>query len=309
MTLAGTAFLFPGQGAQFVGMARDLVAGDERTRHFLAQAEARLQMPLRQLMLDGPEAALQATENAQPSIVFHSLALLGHLDDRGLLPAAAAGHSLGEFAALVASGGLGPLDALSAVQARGQTMAAAAQAGTGMAAVLGLVDQEVERLCAESGGAVVAANFNAPGQVVISGTDAGLAAIEPKLQAAGAKRVVRLAVSAAFHSPLMATAAQAFERAWLKIPLEPLVRPQVFNTDAAVHASPDEVRSLLVRQLTGPVRWAASVERLAALGIRRFVEIGPRRTLTGLVTKILPGSSVVNIEDMASLHAFVNANA
>lgn len=290
-------------------MARDLVEQDGRTRHFLAQAEARLQMPLRQLMVGGPEAALQATENAQPAIVFHSLALLGHLDDRGLRPAAVAGHSLGEFAALVASGGLTPLDALSAVQARGRTMAAAAQAGTGMAAVLGLPDQEVERLCAESGGVVVAANFNAPGQVVISGTDAGLTAIEPKLQAAGARRVVRLAVSAAFHSPLMAAAAEAFGPAWQQIPLEPLSLPQVFNADATVHARPDEVRSLMVRQLTGPVRWAASIERLAALGIRRFVEIGPRRTLTGLVTKIVPGVMVANIEDLGSLHEFQKAHA
>jgi [acyl-carrier-protein] S-malonyltransferase len=309
MALDGTAFLFPGQGAQFVGMARDLVEQDERTRRFLSEAEARLQMPLRQVMLEGPEAALQATETAQPAIVFHSLALLGHLDDRGLTPAAVAGHSLGEFAALVAAGGLSPLDALAAVQARGRAMAAASAPATGMAAVLGLADQVVERLCAESAGAVVAANFNGPGQVVISGTNSGLDAIESALLQAGAKRVVRLPVSAAFHSPLMAPAAEAFGRAWQQVPLEPLSLPQVFNTDARVHASPDDVRPLMVRQLTGPVRWAASVERLAALGIQGFVEIGPRRTLTGLVKKILPSASVANVEDLPSLSAYLGAHA
>lgn len=309
MALDDTAFLFPGQGAQFVGMARDLVEQDERTQRLLGEAEARLQMPLGRLMLEGPETALQATEIAQPAIVLHSLALLGHLDDRRLAPAAVAGHSLGEFAALVAAGGLSPLDALAAVQARGKTMAVAARPGTGMAAVLGLADEVVERLCAESGGSVVAANFNGPGQVVISGTDAGLDAIEPALVGAGARRVVRLPVSAAFHSPLMAAAAQAFGRAWQQIPLQPLSLPQVFNADARVHASPEEVRPLLVRQLTGPVRWAASIERLRALGIRRFVEIGPKRTLSGLVRKILPNVSVANIENLAGLWAFVAAHA
>lgn len=290
-------------------MTRDLMEQDERTRRFLSEAEARLQLPLRRLMLEGPAMVLQATENAQPAIVFHSLALLGHLDDRGLVPSAVAGHSLGELAGLVAAGGLTPLDALAAAQVRGRTMAAAASAQTGMAAVLGLDDGTVERLCAESGGAVVPANYNAPGQVVISGTDAGIRATEPALLAAGARRVVRLPVSAAFHSPLMASAAAAFGLAWQQIPLEPLAVPQVFNTDARVHASPTEVRPLMVRQLTGPVRWTACVERLAALGVRTFVEIGPKRTLTALVKKILPAAAVANIEDLASLRAYEGAHA
>jgi len=308
MALDGTAFLFPGQGAQFVGMGRDLLERDERTHHFLALAEQRLQMPLGRLMLEGPDDALQATENAQPAIVFHSLALLGHLDDRDVMPAAVAGHSLGEFAGLVAAGGLQPLDALAAVQARGRTMAAAAPAGTGMAAVLGLADDVIERLCGQSGGEVVAANFNAPGQVVISGTNQGLQAIEPRLLEAGAGRVIRLPVSAAFHSPLMANAADAFGRAWQAVPLEPLSVHQVFNADAMVHGRPAEVRPLMVRQLTGPVRWAACVERLAALGIHTFVEIGPRRTLTALIKKILPAASVINVEDLAGLQAYAAAH-
>lgn len=290
-------------------MGRDLVEQDEDTRQFLGDAEERLGLPLKRLMLDGPESALQATETAQPAIVFHSLALLRALRaragaDQAGGPAAVAGHSLGEFAGLVAAGGLDPLDALAAVQARGRAMAAAAPSGSGMVVVLGLDDRTVEEVCAGTPG-VVPANFNAPGQVVISGSDQALEAVRPKLQEAGARRLVRLPVSGAFHSPLMADAARAFASAWQRIPMVPLTRPQVFNADAQVHQDPAEVRELLVRQLTGPVRWSQSVQRLASLGVDSFVEVGPKRTLTALVRKILPSAVVHNIEDMVSLIAYL----
>ena len=247
---------------------------------------------------------MQLTDRAQPAIVWHSLALLHLLEKRGVRPAAVAGHSLGEFAGLVASGGLEPLDALDAVKARGLAMAGATREGTGMAAVLGLDDAAVVRICREVGD-VVAANFNAPGQVVISGTVKALEAATPSLQAAGARRVVRLPVGGSFHSPFMVTAADAFRKEWERVPLRRLNRSQVFNADAEVHAEPDEVRPLMVGQLTGPVRWTDSVRRLQSLGVDRFVEIGPGKTLTGLVKKILPGAVVHNIEDMASLDEFV----
>ena len=285
-------------------MARDLVEQDGGSQVFLRQAEDRLDMPLGRLMLDGPEAELQATEIAQPAIVFHSLALLRHLVAHGVEPAAIAGHSLGEFPALVAAGGLDPLDALAAVQARGQAMAAGAVSGSGMIAVLGLDDATVERICGQGDG-VVPANYNAPGQVVISGSASALERVTPLLQAAGARRLVRLPVSAAFHSPLMAGAAATFAAAWDKIPLRRLARPQVFNADAQVHAEPAEVRSLMVGQLTGPVRWTQSVQRLQGLGVDTFVEIGPGHTLTGLVKKIVPGAVLHNIEDVASMNAFL----
>jgi len=281
-------------------MARDLLEHDGTSQELMRQAEERLEMPLGRLMLKGPEAELQSTENAQPAIVFHSLALLRLLVDRGLTPIAVAGHSLGEFAGLVAAGALDPVDALRAVRARGQAMSVAAPAGTGMVAVLGLPDEVVERLCAEAS-SVVVANYNAPGQVVISGTDAGLETIGPKLEAAGARRLVRLAVSGAFHSPLMVEAAQVFAAAWTKIPLRGLLHPQVFNADAQVHQAADEARGLVVGQLTGPVRWTESVRRLQRLGVDGYVEIGPRRTLTGLVKKILPAAVVHNIEDLVSM--------
>ncbi|HET9847965.1 MAG TPA: ACP S-malonyltransferase [Candidatus Dormibacteraeota bacterium] len=298
--------MFPGQGAQFVGMARDLIEKDDGTGEFLKKAEDLLNLPLGRLMVEGPGDELQKTENAQPAITFHSLALLRKLVDAGITPDAVAGHSLGEFAGLVAAGGLEPIDALLAVRARGRAMAAAAPGGTGMVAVLGLDDAAVDRVCAEVQG-VVPANYNAPGQVVISGSNDALEAVTPRLQEAGARRLVRLPVSAAFHSPLMKDAAAAFAETWDAITLRRLERPQVFNADAAAHAEPGEIRPLMVGQLTGPVRWTQSVRRLRELGASTFVEIGPGRTLTGLVKKIVPEAVLHNIEDMASLTAFLQA--
>jgi len=283
-------------------MTRDLLEGDPGSADFLRQAEERLEMPLGRLMVDGPEAELQATSNAQPAILFHSLALVRLMSAREFSPALVAGHSMGEFAGLVAAEAVDPLDALAAVRARGWAMSAAAPAASGMIAVLGLPDNAVEQACAASHGEVVVANYNAPGQIVVSGSEAGLEAISPKLEAAGAKRLVRLPVSGAFHSPLMAHAAQVFAAAWEKIPLRVLRRPQVFNADAKVHEDPIEVRRLMVGQLTGPVRWTQSIQRLQQLGADTYIEVGPRRTLTGLVKKILPGAVVHNIEDLASMN-------
>lgn len=285
-------------------MARDLLEPGSESAPLLAAAEERLQIPLTRLMLEGPPAALQATDHAQPAILFHSLALLALLEQRGARPAAVAGHSLGEFAGLVAARALDPLDALAAVQARGRAMAAAAPAGTGMAAVLGLEDAEVIRICGDRSD-VVPANFNAPGQVVISGTSEGLDQVSSALQRAGARRVVRLPVSGAFHSPLMAGAAAEFRTYWEKVAIANLNLPQVFNGDGEVHRDQKEVRQLMVAQLTGPVRWTATVRRLHDLGIERFVEVGPGRTLTGLVKKILPGALVHNIEDMEGLRLYL----
>jgi [acyl-carrier-protein] S-malonyltransferase len=289
-------------------MARDLLERDAGSQDLLRQAEDRLEIPLKRLMLDGPEAELQATENAQPAILFHSLALLRAMSGRGFGASLVAGHSMGEFAGLVAAEALDPLDALSAVRARGAAMSAAAPKASGMIAVLGLPDRTVEEACAASGGEVVVANYNAPGQVVISGSEAGLTAIVPQLEAAGAKRLVRLPVSGAFHSPLMARAAQVFAAAWEKIPIRALHRPQVFNADAKVHQDSDEVRRLMVGQLTGPVRWTQSIQRLQQLGADTYIEVGPRRTLTGLVKKIVPGAKVHNVEDLNSMNTLLESH-
>src|SRR5260370_33735786 len=289
-------------------MARDLLERDPGSRDLLRQAEDRLAMPLGRLMLDGPEAELQATENAQPAILCPGVALLGLMAARGFGRALVAGHSMGEFAGLVAAEALDPLDALAAVRARGGAMSAAAPKASGMIAVLGLADTAVEQACAASGGEVVVANYNAPGQVVISGSENGLAAVSPRLEAAGAKRLVRLPVSGAFHSPLMAHAAQVFAAAWAKMPLQALRRPQVFNADAQGHQDPAEVRRLLVGQLTGPVRWTQSIQWLQQLGADTYIEVGPRRTLTGLVKNILPGAGVHTVEDLTSMNALLESN-
>src|SRR2546428_3666548 len=191
-------------------MTRDLLEGDPGSRDLLRQAEDRLEMPLGRLMLDGPEAELQATENAQPAILFHSMALLRLMTARGLRPSLVAGHSMGEFAGLVAAEALDPVDALAAVRARGTAMSAAAPKASGMIAVLGLPDGAVEQACAASRGGVVAANYNAPGQVVISGSEAGLTAVSPELEAAGAKRLARVPVLRAVPSPPMTRATHLF---------------------------------------------------------------------------------------------------
>src|SRR2546428_11093155 len=259
-------------------------------------------MPLGRLMVDGPEAELQATENAQPAILFHSLALLRQLVANGIEPGAVAGHSMGEFAGLVAGDALDPLDALAAVRARGAAMSEAAPPASGMIAVLGLPDSAVEQACAASGGEVVVANYNAPGQVVISGSEAGLSAVSPQLQAAGAKRLVRLPVSGAFHSPLMAGAARGFAAASGKIPLRPLRRPAVLNADAQVHQDPIEVRRLMVGQLTGPVRWTQSIRRLQEPGGGTHIAGGPRAKRTGPAKNVLPGAAGRKIHARDSRH-------
>src|SRR5256886_7637350 len=184
-------------------MTRDLLERDPGSRDFLRQAEDRLDLPLERLMLDGPEADLQATENAQAAILFHSIALLRLMSAREYRPALVAGHSMGEFAGLVAAEALDPLDALAAVRARGAAMSVAAPRASGMIAVLGLPDNAVEKACADSGGEVVVANYNAPGQVGISGSEAGLTAVRPRLAAAGGNRLVRRPLRARLYSPLL----------------------------------------------------------------------------------------------------------
>jgi [acyl-carrier-protein] S-malonyltransferase len=286
-------------------MGRALIESDAGAALLMEQAEGRLAMPLSRLLREASEKELQATENAQPAIVFHSLALLALLEARGLRPDAVAGHSLGEYSGLVAAGGLEALDALAAVRARGLAMAESAPNGTGMAAVLGLEDQTVEEVCATVDG-VVPANYNAPGQVVVSGSDSALEAVTPRLLSAGARRVVRLNVSGAFHSPFMRPAAEMFGRSWSQVELKDLQISQVFNVDARTHRAAGEIRGLMLRQLTEPVRFTQSIKRLFELGITRFVEIGPRRTLTALVKKIVPQAEVDNIEDLKSLSIFAD---
>ena len=285
------AFQFPGQGSQQVGMGKVLAERFPTAARIFARADEILGFPLSRLCFEGPAEVLNDTINAQPAILTVSVAALRVLEERGESPACVAGHSLGEFTALVAANALTFEDALLLVRERGRLMKeAGARRPGGMAAVLGLDAEQVaaicERVSQETGGYVGVANDNCPGQVVISGDETALAAGIEAMQAAGARRVVRLAVSIAAHSPLMAEAAAAFRHALEKVPLHRPRIPYIANATADELAEPESIREALVRQLTSPVRWRGSVREMIRRGVARFVEVGPGDVLTGLLRRI-----------------------
>ncbi|GAC1376961.1 MAG: ACP S-malonyltransferase [Hymenobacter sp.] len=288
--ISKTAILFPGQGSQFPGMARDLFDQSLEARALLTQANDILGFSLTDIMFGGTEEDLRRTDVTQPAIFVHSVAQFVARPE--LQPAMTAGHSLGEFSALVAAGVLRFEDALPLVARRAQAMQAACEEQPGtMAAILGLDDATVERLCQEitaAGDVVVAANYNCPGQLVISGSTAGVAKACEALKAAGAKRALPLPVGGAFHSPLMQSAAAALAAAIEKTTFGPARCPVYQNVDARPHSNPAEIKANLLRQLTAPVRWTQTVQHMAADGATTFVECGPGKVLQGLVKKIEP---------------------
>ncbi len=305
------AYLFPGQGSQVAGMGRALADAYPVARETYAEADAILGFPLSELCFEGPAETLTETTNAQPAILTTSIAAWRALHAaRPDLPApcCVAGHSLGEYSALVAAGALAFADAVRLTRTRGELMAAAGRAHPGgMAAILKLDDEQVAALCEqasrESGDSVQVANYNAPGQVVISGGPAGVAAAVELARAAGA-RPRPLAVSIAAHSPLMAPAAAAFAEAVAATPFREPVVPIIGNIQARPLQSVADIRQELVDQLTASVRWTASMQAMAALGVTRFVEVGPGDVLTGLMKRILPDAATANVrtpEDLAAL--------
>ncbi len=281
MTLS---LLFPGQGSQAVGMGRDLVDAFPAARALFDEADEALGFALSRVMFDGPEDELTATRNAQPALLVHSVAVLRLVEDRLGPVAFAAGHSLGEFSAHVAAGTLTFADAVRAVRLRGELMFASGEARPGtMAAVLGMDDDQVEAVCAEvESGVCVPANFNAPGQVVISGDEGAVDEAMERAGAAGAKKVVRLQVSGAFHSPLMDEARQGLSEFLHGLTLSDPRVPVVSNVTAQAVTSADEARELLVRQVTSPVRWSASIRTMSEAGVDTFLELGPGSVLRGL---------------------------
>jgi len=304
------AFVFPGQGSQQVGMGKALADAFPESRAVYAQADAALGFPLSTLCFEGPEADLQLTANTQPAILATSVAALRPLLARGIEPQRVAGHSLGEYSALVAAGALSLEDALRTVRRRGQYMQEAVAVGVGaMAAILGLDLAAIEAACREAaqGEVVAPANVNSPGQVVIAGHTAAVARASEKCKAAGAKRAVPLPVSAPFHCALMQPAqdrlAPELEALAFRDPAPPLVN----NVDAALVRDGAACRAGLVRQVSGTVRWQESVERLAQEGVTTFVEVGPGTVLSGLVKKIAKGARVLNVDRPESLEATVAA--
>lgn len=301
-----TAFLFPGQGSQAIGMGLALAASDAEAAAVFRKADEVLGTSLSQICWYGPSEALNDTLNAQPALLTHSVAVLRALWSRfpRLRPTWVAGHSLGEFSALVAAGAIGFVEALRLVRARGQAMkAAGARSPGGMAAVLGLEAEAVDRLCREaraSGGTVQVANDNCPGQVVISGDEATLEQAIGLLEQAGAKRIVRLAVSIAAHSPLMRAAQEDFNRALDATPVKDPEIPLVGNVGAAPLRTAAEVRADLSAQLTSPVRWTDTIRRMVASGVHTFLELGSGSVLTGLLRRIEPAARGIALDTVES---------
>ena len=291
-----TSVLFPGQGSQFPGMAHELFDQNLDARALLTQANDIMGFSLTDIMFGGSDEDLRRTDVTQPAIFVHSLAQF--VARPGFQPASTAGHSLGEFSALVAAGVLTFEDALPLVARRAQAMQAACEEQPGtMAAILGLDDAVVESICQEItslGPVVVAANYNCPGQLVISGSAEGVAQACEALKAAGAKRALPLPVGGAFHSPLMQSAAAELAAAIEKTTFSPARCPVYQNVDALPHTDPAEIKANLLAQLTAPVRWTQLVQRMAADGATDFVECGPGKVLQGLVKKIVPTATVGN---------------
>jgi [acyl-carrier-protein] S-malonyltransferase len=299
------AFVFPGQGSQYVGMGKDLCDTFDAAKKVFADADDALGFRLSEVCFSGPEADLKLTENTQPAILTASIAALRVLEsETPLRPAFVAGHSLGEYSALVAAGALEFRDAVKVVRERGRLMQQAVPAGEGaMAVVLGLEMDAVSALCedAAQGEVVSPANFNGSGQVAIAGAKRAVARAMALAKERGAKRVLDLPVSAPFHCQLMQPAADGLEKILHSVVVRPFDVGVVTNVEADVNRDTGRVKPLLIEQAVRPVRWEESVKKLAALGCRRAVEVGPGKVLKGLMKRIAPAMEVENFEAPADL--------
>jgi [acyl-carrier-protein] S-malonyltransferase len=302
------AFLFPGQASQYPGMGRDLAAHFPESRAVFDEADATLGFPLSKMCFEGTEEELKLTENTQPAILTISVAAYRALAARGVQPDFAAGHSLGEYSALVAAGALEFSTAVKLVRQRGRYMQEAVPAGEGaMAAILGMSPSDVADVCkkAANGEVVSPANLNSPEQTVIAGSAAAVKRAVETASQAGAKRAVVLAVSAPFHCAMLAPAQQRLEPDLRAAQFGPLRFPVITNVDAEAIILGDEARESLIRQVIMPVRWLESVREMIELGVNIFVEVGPGKVLTGLMRQIDRSVRVLNVEDAATLQSTI----
>ncbi|MDQ0287226.1 [acyl-carrier-protein] S-malonyltransferase [Desulfofundulus luciae] len=298
------AFIFPGQGSQYVGMGRQMYECFPAARRTFEEADASLGFTLSRLCFEGPAEELQHTVNAQPAILTVSVACLRVLQEKGVVPDVAAGHSLGEYSALVAAGAITFADAVKIVRKRGQFMQEAVPLGAGgMMAVLGLDVPTVQEICrrASDAGLVEAVNLNCPGQVVIAGETQALERACGLAKEAGARRCVPLAVSAPFHSSLMLPAGEKLARELEQVAMADPRFPVVANVTADYVTSKEEVKRLLVQQVYSPVRWEESMRRLIAGGVQAFIEVGPGTVLCGLLRKINRQVNCWSVQDPESL--------
>lgn len=309
-----TAFIFPGQGAQYIGMAQDYLIADAELNEALDQFDSQHDTNLKAIMLQGPEAALKETRFTQPAILFHSYAALKSFSaEVNLKPDFVAGHSLGEFTALTVNGVLTLADAMHIVHKRGEFMIRA-NAGVpfAMSAIIGLSSQEVIDICAEADaqGLVRAVNFNTPIQTVISGTQTGVEAAGELAKAKGAKRVLPLAVGGPFHTPLIEQASHWLAEEMQLFTFNNTAIPVVSNVDALPETDGAVIRSKLVQQIISPVRWVECVEYMLSQGIKRFVEFGPQKVLSGMIKNIDKEAEVLNVDkldDIASIKGLIQS--
>jgi [acyl-carrier-protein] S-malonyltransferase len=298
------AFLFPGQGSQAVGMGRAFSETSGAAKRVFEEANDALGFDLRRVMFEGPEAELALTANTQPAVLTASVAAAAACAERGLTPALAAGHSLGEYSALVVAGALRLADAVRVVRRRGELMQAAVPVGTGaMAAIMGVALDVVEQVCAEAaqGEVVDVANVNSELQIVIAGHRTAVERAVALVKERGGRKSVLLPVSAPFHCSLMAPASEGLALELGKVTVRDPVIPVVRNVDGGVTRAAADVVPFLLRQVASPVRWTACVQRLAAEGVTAFAEVGPGRVLTGLVKRIVEDARSAAIEDPPGL--------
>ncbi len=295
-------FVFPGQGSQYVGMGKDLYDGNDKAREPFKKAEKALGVCITDILFNGPQDVLRESKNAQVAILLHSIVCFELLEEKGISPICVSGHSLGEYSALYAAGVISFEDVLHIVRFRGELMSEAGKKNPGsMYAVIGLTPEKVEKIVGEIEG-VVMANYNSPLQTVISG---GLDALDnayDKALGAGAKRVVKLQVSGAFHSPLMESAFEKFSKVLSKIEFRKPEIPVALNVTGKLTEDVYEIKDALAKQITSPVRWVDCVGAMREYGVNKFIEVGPGKVLKGLIKKILPDAEIMNVERLEDIN-------